>query len=164
MVQEKYTIMDKNRKEKGEKEIKRLWGSIKEVFIENFDVLNDRIVLRLDNKNIPQIYLEKKRIRVRKDDFAIKLNDLNKELSTKDMGADEILLHFIKYIGIDKVQNLNLKATGDEDLISNNEDFYNRRKILDGKYVFVKTPNTEKINVIRKIIKEIPVNAEIIDL
>ena len=149
------------KKSNEEIEILRLWGLIQNIYIKHYDVLNDRIRIRLDKKHIPQLYLEKKRSRVKTDDFAIHLKKDNRLLSTKNMGADDVLLSFIKIVGIDKIQQLGLKATGNEKLISDEND--NRRKLLDGKYVFVKTSTPEKVNTIRKIIQRLLIEGEIID-
>ena len=79
------------------------------------------------------------------------------------MGAEKVFLDFIQFCDVKKVQDLKLKTTGQEDIISNQDDSNGRRKFLDGKYVFVKTPTPDKVNTIRKIIQQLSIEGEIID-
>lgn len=144
-------------------EIIRLWKLIQEIFVENYNVKNDRIILRLDKKHIPQLYLETKQSRKKTDNFTINIKGQN-PLSSRKMGAEKVFLAFIQFCDVKKVQDLKLKTTGQEDIISNQDDSNGRRrKFLDGKYVFVKTSTSEKVNTIRKIIQQLSIEGEIID-
>lgn len=143
-------------------EIIRLWKLIQEIFVENYNVKNDRIILRLDKKHIPQLYLETKQSRKKTDNFTINIKGQN-PLSSRKMGAEKVFLAFIHFCNVNKVQDLKLKTTGQEDIISNQDDSNGRRRFLDGKYVFVKTPTPDKVNTIRKIIQQLSIEGEIID-
>ena len=52
-------------------EILRLWNLIVRNFTENFDVKQDRLVVKLDRKSIPHLFFQKKRHRVKSEDFEI---------------------------------------------------------------------------------------------
>ena len=156
--------MDKNcvkGKEFAKIEICKLWESIKTIFSKNYDVNNERLVLRLDTNNIPQIYFELKRKRAKTDEFAVHIKKEGIVLSTKEMNADDILLKFIKIVGVEDVQGLGLKTIRNTALISDNSDNDSRRKPIGDKYVYVKTSTSDKINVIWKIINRLPYDAEI---
>ena len=76
------------------------------------------------------------------------------------MDGDEILLNFIKRVGIGDVERLGIKAVGNDMLISDHDDNTGRWKPLDGKYVFVKTETPSKTDNIKRIISELEVDAE----
>ena len=146
---------------KTQKEILKLWELIQKKFSDNFDVKNVRMVTRLDKYFIPQLYFEKKRKKKKSENFEISFNDGRKPLSTKEMAAEEVLLSFIDYVGVDNVISLGIKTKNGKKLISDDEEDADSWKPLNGKYVCVKTGSPEKANNIQRIINGLNIDAKI---
>ena len=148
-------------KDKAKREILRKWEQIKEIFRKDFDVNNERIILKLDKEKIPQLSFEEKKKRKKSPDFIIQIN--GETLSSKHMNADDILLEFIRIANVDRVEKLNLKTVKGYKLIISKKDVPNRKEI-EGKYVFTKSGTPHKVNLIRKINNLLSLGAEIIDI
>jgi len=146
--------MDKTR---AWEEIESRWQEIQKLWQENFDVNNERIIIKL-NKNIPKLSREKKKKRVKSQDFEIRFSDKcgNQVLSTKDSNASELLRRFVSIVGPERVKSSNVLTKAGNNLVMS---------IAQGKFeIFTKTANSEKRDAIRQIISDLEIDAEIVDL
>ena len=152
------SIMGKN---EAKQEILRKWEQIRDIFRKDFDVDNDRIILKLDKERIPQLSFEEKKKRKKSPDFMLRIN--GRTFSSKQMNADDILLEFIRIAKVEKVEKLNLQTVKGYKLVISQKGAPNRKEI-EGKYVFTKSGTPHKVNLIRKINNSLDLGAEIIDI
>lgn len=140
------------------------WEEISKLFIQYYDVNNDRLIIKLDQHKIPQLSITKKSNRKRYNDFEIHFTDKNVKLSSREMNATDLLIQFIKLVGIEQVKALQLKTINGRDLITETNDSGKKRHQINGNYIFTKTGTPDKINIIRRIINELKIKAQIIDI
>ena len=148
-------------KNEAKQEILRKWEQIRDIFRKDFDVDNDRIILKLDKERIPQLSFEEKKKRKKSPDFMLRIN--GRTFSSKQMNADDILLEFIRIAKVEKVEKLNLQTVKGYKLVISQKGAPNRKEI-EGKYVFTKSGTPHKVNLIRKINNSLDLGAEIIDI
>ena len=145
-------------KDKAKQKILKTWEQIKDIFRKNFNVDNDRIILKLDKEKLPQLSIEEKRKRKKSPDFILSIND--KQFSSKQMNADDILLEVIRIAKVEEVEKLDLRTVKDYKLITRQKDTPNRKE-LEGKYVYIKTGTPHKLNLITKIDKALGLGIKI---
>ncbi len=141
-------------KTKAKNEILTLWGRIQELFINEFDIKTERLELKLDKNNIPQLYFKNKGSRTQTSDFEVRYTDEKGNLyilSTKEYSGSEIIRRFIKIVGEDNVRELEILTAHGDNIVGEND-------------IFTKTANSEKKDTLRQIISKLSLNAQIIDL
>ncbi len=99
------------------------------------------------------------------DDFRVIFEDGRVIPADGDkMAANKILAAFVKRVGAKLVYDLNIKATGNRNLVSKDVDSISQLAPLtvgEGYYIITKTPNSEKIKQITEIINSLNLKAEI---
>lgn len=152
------SIMEKN---EAKLEILRKWEQIRNIFRKNFNVENDRMILKLDKEMIPLLSFEEKKKRKKSPDFILNIN--GRTFSSKQMNADDILLEVIRIAKVEKVEKLNLRTVKGYKLVTNKKGAPNRKE-LGGKYVYIKSGTPHKLNLIRIINNALNLGVEIIDI
>jgi hypothetical protein len=137
--------MEKN---KAKQKILKTWEQIRDIFRKNFNVDNDRIILKLDKEKLPHLSIEEKKKRKKSPDFILSIN--GKHFSSKQMNADDILLEVIRIAKVEEVEKLDLRTVKDYKLVTSQKGTPNRKE-LEGKYVYIKSGTPHKLNLIRII-------------
>ena len=136
-----------------EKEIKELWKQIIDLFCSNYDINEKRLETRLGKNKIPDLLIKDKGSRIKTQDIIVQFED-GTELSTKKMKGAELLVKFIEKVGVDIIENLNIKDRNGYPLINDSNKGIEKMepKSVKNKFVITKTGNKEKFAQIKDII------------
>ncbi|MDO4187051.1 MAG: hypothetical protein Q4D30_11310 [Bacteroidales bacterium] len=136
-----------------EKEIKEHWKQIIDLFCKNYDKNKKRLETRLGKDNIPDLVIKDKGSRIKAQDIFVQFED-GTELSTKKMNGAELLVKFIEKVGVDIIENLNIKDRNGYPLINDSTKGIEKMapKPVKDKFVITKTGNKEKFAQIKDII------------
>ena len=142
-------------KEQAKKKIEEKWMEIENIYKNSFDVEKYKIKIIVEDGSYKIDVVEKDKRRT-STQFVIKYVDQGKEIvmrSEKRNGANA-LVDFITLVGVDKVFALNVKAKREGLLISESvkENEKKNFRLVDNKYIFIKSENDEKIRQIKDII------------
>lgn len=142
-------------KEQAKKKIEEKWMEIENIYKNSFDVEKYKIEIKVEDGSYKIDVVEKNKRRT-STQFVIKYVDQGKEKvmpSGKRNGA-KALVDFITLVGVDKVFALNVKAKRKGLLISESvkENEKKNFRLVDNKYIFIKSENDEKIRQIKDII------------
>lgn len=145
-----------------DKDILMKWEQIVDWFQGKYDPKKKRLKVRQDKSNKPYLLIIDKPIRKRTPGILIKF-DKDKELSTKEMTGADLLIAFIKEVGVDEIQKLGIRERKGHFLISDTDDGITEMapKLVDGKYVITKTGNKEKYAHIKEIIDKLKLKVEV---
>ena len=141
-------------------QIEMLWNQIRELYRQNFDIMENRLHTILGKDYLPQLIFDYKQSRTRKS----KLEVVRDGVKIPGKTANDVLIGFIQKVTVQKVEKLNIITKGGNNLITDYQqgmDPSSFRKI-GNKAVFVKTGNDEKYRQIRQIIELLNLDDEII--
>lgn len=142
-------------------DIQNKWKEIIKLFDENYDKKKQTLKAELDHGNLPKLKLKNRENKAGKGGFIVRFN--GKILKSKGGKGAASLVKFIEMIGVESVLALKITTAGNQFLVSDsNTDVDNQRyKSVGGKYVFIKTANSEKYTQISEIIKRLNLDATI---
>lgn len=145
-----------------ENEIRTKWEQIIDLFQKNYDIESKRLKLRLGKDNLPKLLIVDKPQRLQGAQIVVEFEDKT-ILSTSEFSAADILVRFIKKVGVDEVQRLGITDRKHRPLVSDSIIGIEHMgaKEIDGKYIITKTGNKEKLDVIREIIDKLKYPAEV---
>lgn len=153
------------KQEQAIKEIESKWVEIVNIFKNSFNVNDYKIKTQKDKNKLYQIHILKTGKRNTSTQFVIKLNKDGKAYewrSEKSNGA-KALVGFIAKVGVEEVYRLHLSAKRVGALMfdSVKEKDKANYELIDGKYIFKKSENDEKITLINEIISRLHLNASV---
>lgn len=141
--------------------IETKWKEILLLFQKQYDPKKQTLKTKLEGGDIPRLVLEDRWTKTDTTNFIVKFRD--KKLKSKGRKGAKALVTFIQMVGVEKVYELNIPSKRSHTLISDsiNGNEANSPIFVDGKYIFTKSENTEKITQIQEIIKKLHLNASI---
>lgn len=136
-----------------EDEIKQLWEKmILSIWRKSCDTKNRRIKLKLDSKEIPQLYFVNKTKRKKTPDFEVHFTETGQILSTKKTSGAELIRKFVEIAGAERISSLRIPGFSGKEFVSR-----------DGE-VFTKTSNLLKVGQVCNIIEKLEIKAKVIEL
>jgi hypothetical protein len=148
------------------KEIEEKWEEIVNIFKQNYNVNEYKIKTQKDQNKLYQIYILKKSKRKTSTQFVIKLKKDGKEYiwDSRNRKGAKTLVSFILKVGVEDVYNLNISAKRVGFLMTDNIDGKDLKnyELIDGKYIFKKSENEEKMAQIQEIINKLNLDASIV--
>lgn len=147
-------------------QIQKPWMEIINVFKKNFDVKTHTIATKEVKNDMAmpfKIEFKQRGTRNPSRPFIIRYNkDGNETIwsSEKKKGA-ESLVEFITAVGVKKVYELKLYTKRVGLLVADSIDqkYKDEYTEVDGKYIYTKSENDEKINIVNDIIKRLKLDA-----
>lgn len=142
-------------------DIETKWKEIIVLFQKQYDPTKQTIITKLEHGDIPRLVIKDRGTKTDTTNFIV--NFKGKKLKSKRRKGAKVLVAFIQMVGVDKVYELNIPSKRSHTLISEsvNGNEANSPIYVEGKYIFTKSENTEKINQIQEIIDRLHLDATI---